>query len=131
MILGVGVDMVDIARFRSWLSEPEKIYRFFGPEESRYCLEDASSAAASLAARWAAKEALGKALGRGLRGLVLSEVEVTRDGDGQPAFRLGPSVRSVLDDRLARTGHRSHALHLSMTHEGDHAMAFVICEGRD
>ena len=80
--------------------------------------------ASFFAARFAAREAFFKALGTGWgRGLPLREVSVTRGEAGQPGFELSDRVREELSRKqVAR-------IHLSITHEGDSAQAFVIMEG--
>jgi holo-[acyl-carrier protein] synthase len=83
-------------------------------------LEDAGTGparAARLAARWAAKEALAKALGCGFGdSLTWADVEVLRGENGAPSLRL--SERAVLL-------HDNPVTMLSMSHDGDYAMAVV------
>jgi holo-[acyl-carrier protein] synthase len=63
MILGVGVDTVDIERFSQWHTySRKKLRRIFSAEEIEYCLENTKKSAERFAARFAAREALYKAL---------------------------------------------------------------------
>lgn len=62
MILGCGIDIVDIARFNHWHTKPiTQLKRCFSDEELSYCLEIPSKSAERFATRFAAKEAFYKA----------------------------------------------------------------------
>ena len=115
MIVGLGVDLVDIARFeRSIARTPRLLERLFTPDERALKPH-------SLAARYAAKEALIKALG-GSDGLHWSEIEVASEASGRPVFVLSGSTAAVLAER------RITAVHLSMSHDAGLATAYVIAE---
>lgn len=121
-IRGVGVDVVSIPRFARALERAPRFRgRVFSPDESKL-------PARSLAARFAAREAALKAMG-GFRDdgprFTLRDLEVVRDADGAPAFRSGAALAAVLAHRGIRT------LHLSLSHDGDVAMAMVVAEGAD
>ena len=82
MIIGIGVDMVDIGRFEAALRRtPALAARLFA--ESERC-----GRPESLAATFAAKEAVAKALGAPA-GLNWTDVEVIRDASGCPGSRSG------------------------------------------
>ncbi len=90
-IVGIGVDAVDVARFRRILARrPGFAARFFTDTEQADARR-APDPAESLAARFAAKEAVMKALGTGLGGFALTEVEVRR-GTGPGATAGAPSL---------------------------------------
>ena len=116
MIVGVGIDVVEIDRFAETLeSSPGMRERLFTPLERDLHVR-------SLAARFAAKEALSKALGAP-PGMSCQDAEVDKNSDGQPYFRTGGTVQarmSALD---------VDALHLSLTHDGGIASAVCIAEG--
>lgn len=116
MIVGVGVDLVDVARFEKAIEQTPKLKdRLFADGEKELSLN-------SLAARFAAKEALMKAVGKA-QGLSFREVEVVKDEFGKPSFELtGQSKQSVLEKGIAN-------LHLSLSHDGQLAIAYVIAEG--
>ncbi|HKT58357.1 MAG TPA: holo-ACP synthase [Microbacterium sp.] len=116
MIIGIGVDLVDMERFeRSVGRTPRLLERLFTPSERRMPLR-------SLAARYAAKEALIKALG-GSDGVHWNEIDVTRDAAGAPRFVLSGSTAEVVAARGI------HTMHLSMSHDAGAAIAQVIAEG--
>lgn len=63
MVLGIGIDSVDIARFEQWHTySHKKLLRVFSPAEIAYSLENPTKSAERFAVRFAAKEALFKAL---------------------------------------------------------------------
>jgi holo-[acyl-carrier protein] synthase len=118
MIIGIGVDLVDMERFeRSVARTPRLLERLFTPAEREMPLR-------SLAARYAAKEALIKALG-GSDGLHWNEIDVTRNPDGAPRFELSGSTADVVAARGIRT------VHLSMSHDAGAAIAQVVAEGSE
>jgi holo-[acyl-carrier protein] synthase len=90
-VLGVGVDLVDLARIARLLEQKGEraMTRFFTDEERAY-LATRPDPTGHAAARIAAKEAVYKALQAlpGARRVGWREIEVTRDGDGRPAIRL-------------------------------------------
>jgi len=123
VILGLGVDVVHVARIRRWLSTPGLVDRFFHPEEIQAAMERGHAAALSLAARFAAKEAYGKALGTGLAGIRLRDIQVINNYNGRPDMVLHGAAL----ERFREMGGTS--LHVSLTHEADNAIAVAIIEG--
>ncbi|MEF2976875.1 holo-ACP synthase [Subtercola sp. YIM 133946] len=116
MIVGVGVDIVDVPRFQRQVRRtPALRQRLFAPSERELSLR-------SLAARFAAKEALIKAVGDST-GFRWHDVEVVQNEHGRPSFLLA----GVAAERVAL--HGITILHLSLSHDGDSACAFVVAEG--
>ena len=116
MITGIGVDVVGLERFERTLARTPRL------RERLFAESERERAVPSLAARFAAKEALIKALGRS-DGLVWTDIEVVSDEHGNPAFRLHGGVAEVV------AAHGVRRLHLSLTHDGGVAVAFVVAEG--
>jgi holo-[acyl-carrier protein] synthase len=114
---GVGVDLVDVARFRLALERhPRLVERLFTEGERR----DAKSRPERLAARFAAKEAVLKTFKVGVGATTWRSIEVTTDDAGAPSVVLHGTAHD-----LARSlGVTS--LHLSMTHTDVTACAFVV-----
>ncbi len=126
MILGLGMDVVEIARIARILAgEPRRAERFlarcFTPAERSYC-DARQDRAGRYAARFAAKEAAVKALGAPA-GIAWTDLEVER-GEGAPALRLHGGAQSAAD-RLD-----VGRIHLTLTHDAGVAAAAVILEGR-
>ena len=116
MIKGIGIDIVDLARFARQVERtPKLIPRLFAESERDLSVN-------SLAARFAAKEALIKALGDSA-GVSWQDMEIVPDDLGNPGFVLHGSAQAVLDRRGITS------LHLTMTHDAGVACAFVIAEG--
>ena len=116
MIVGIGVDLVDIERFERTIARtPKLLARLFSPTERMLKPR-------SLAARYAAKEALIKALG-GSDGVHWTEIEIASEASGRPHFVLSGSTAAVVEERGIRT------LHLTLTHDAGLAAAFVVAEG--
>lgn len=115
MIIGVGIDVVDVARFEQALARtPGLRARLFTDAEQQL-------AVASLAARFAAKEALAKALGAPV-GLRWRDAEVHRGVDGRPHLSIEGTV-AARAEKLG-VGHT----HVSLSHDAGIASAVVVLE---
>ena len=117
---GIGVDAVDIERFRRALERtPTMRERLFTPIELAYVAPKADPVP-SLAARFAAREAVMKALGVGLGAFGFHDVWVERAASGEPSLQItGPAA--ALAERAGVTG-----WHLSITHTSLVAIAYVV-----
>lgn len=116
MIVGVGIDTVNIERFAAHLERsPRLLGRLFAAEERRLDSQ-------SLAARFAAKESCLKAFGS-LPGFRWASIVVHNDDVGAP--------RLVLRDAVAEAARRRGVthVHVSLTHDDPVASAIVILEG--
>ena len=124
MIAGIGVDIVDIARIQALLDRygDRFLRRVYTEAETAYAMRGANKAE-RLAGRFAVKEALMKALGTGKsQGILWKDVETVRGRSGKPAVHLhGQAVKWA---KLRGGG----AVHVSITHDGGKAVAFVILE---
>jgi holo-[acyl-carrier protein] synthase len=118
-VVGIGVDLVDTARFRTALARSPRLEeRVFSPRE-REQVADGPGRAASLAARWAAKEAVAKVL-VDCRGLSWHDCEVLAAAGGAPRLHVSGTVQAAA--AAAGIG----GWHLSLSHDGDMAIAFVV-----
>ncbi len=126
-IVGVGVDAVDVDRFRALLGRRPRFATRCFTESERSDATGSADAAQSLAARFAAKEAVMKALGSGIGAFALTDVEVRRTA-GEGATRNAPFL--VLHGGAAELADARGAgrFHLSLTHTDDVAIAFVVAE---
>jgi holo-[acyl-carrier protein] synthase len=116
MIVGVGVDIVDIARFARALNRTQGLAaRLFTEGEQGLPVK-------SLAGRFAAKEALAKAIG-GPRGMLWTDAEIVTDTLGRPELKIYGTVATA----AARVGVRYW--HVSLSHDGGVAVAVVVAEG--
>ena len=124
MIYGIGTDIAATDRFQRFLDEGNNalLERLFTARERSGCRKR-KDAASCLAARFAAKESFLKAMGTGLRnGISWQDIEVVNDELGKPELVLSGKANELFQSRgLGKTL-------LSMSHDGGHAVAFVILE---
>lgn len=124
MILGTGIDLIEVARIRA---SHEKfgerfLKRILHQTEIDYCFSH-KDPAPFLAARFAAKEAISKAFGTGIgRQLGWQDMEVGRKESGEPFVILHGGGQKLLQERGGRI------VHLSLSHTASHATAMAILE---
>lgn len=123
--VGLGVDIVEIARMRRILSRtPSFARRVFSEAERAYC-DGKADPAVHYATRFAAKEAVVKALGTGFaEGVGVRDIEVRRTSKGRPYVVLTGRAREVAREQ----GVREIPLSLSFTHAEAVACAMAITE---
>ncbi len=125
MILGVGIDIIEVARIASSL---EKFGERFGqrillPDEMAYCLSHRHPAP-FVAARFAAKEAISKAFGTGIgAALGWRDMEIRRKESGEPFVVLHGKGRELFELRKARQ------LLVSISHTENYAAVTAVVEG--
>jgi holo-[acyl-carrier protein] synthase len=112
--------MVQVSRMIRWQRSPGLLARYFHPDELANALAKGVAAPRSLAARFAAKEALVKALGAGR--FALADVKVVNDSHGKPEMALFGAALAAL------THSGANRVHLSLTHDGDYAIAMIVLE---
>jgi holo-[acyl-carrier protein] synthase len=124
VIFGVGTDLVTIKRIE------EALFRF-GDRFLHRILNEAEvaeyaespQAARFVAKRFAAKEAFAKAYGTGIGESVgWHDIRVTHDALGKPMIETSESLSARFQAQLITQ------IHLSITDEADHALAFVVIE---
>jgi holo-[acyl-carrier protein] synthase len=123
MILGIGVDSVEINRFSQWHTySQEKLRRIFSSQEIDYCLSNQS--AERFAVRFAAREALYKALSYAFPNTKIpfltlcASVSIIKR-DGLPHLMIHNNLGIDMSDLT---------LHLSLSHSRAIATAFVVIE---
>jgi holo-[acyl-carrier protein] synthase len=123
MIIGLGIDFVNVDRMKHWGEVDGIIQRYFHKNEIEASYSRGNSSMLSLAARFAAKEAFGKALGTGLRGLKLTDIEVRNNHNGKPDIILHETAMEAFMELGGKW------VHVSLSHEEEAAVAVVIIEG--
>ena len=111
MILGLGIDLVDIPRFEKVCKNPLFIQKYFAKGEWDLPIQ-------SLAGRFAARESLFKALNK-QEIFAWADIEVVSNKDGSPSFKLYGEL-----DEFAK----QHKIHLSISHSKYFATAIVLIE---
>jgi len=124
MILGIGADVVEVARVARLLERYGERFarRVLGEiewDDFRATLHPDRY----LASRFAVKEAFAKAFGTGLRApVLLTHISVAHDASGRPLLRLAPELQALSE----RRGVKAH--HVTLTHERSIACAVVVLE---
>lgn len=125
MILGVGIDIIEVARIHAAVERLGERFldRILTPGEKEYCATFANPAP-HWAARFAAKEAVSKAFGTGVGAhLAWKEVEVARRASGQPYVILHSGGQRLFE------GLGGKQIHLSLSHTQQYAAAVATLEG--
>lgn len=131
MIIGIGVDTADIARFSEWHTYSIKtLSRIFSSQEIAYALKTSRLSAERFAVRFAAKEALTKAIRQTLNPecpllSVYKASSVEKDINGKPYFAIN---WTTLVQNKKNIPHFSPKIHLSISHSKHIATAFVVIE---
>ena len=124
-VIGIGIDVVDIARAEAMLATHRKrvLERLLTEAELSY-VNGMPHPARHLAVRLAAKEAVYKAFQTtpGARGIGWQEIEVTRAAHGRPEIFLAGLAADILASRSGAT------IHVSLTHSDLSAVAVAIIE---
>ena len=123
MILGIGIDIVEIRRIAEAKKNPKFISRVFTEHERAYCESRGAQQASSYAARFAAKEAVMKALGTGLSQGRWLDIEIVSALDTKPKVRLG----GFFAEAARKLGVAE--VYLSITHSRESAVAQAIAWG--
>lgn len=126
MTVGLGVDIVEIARMRRVMERtPLFAAKVFTEAERAYC-DSKANPTTHYAARFAAKEAVCKALGTGILvdGMRMTDVEVVRDSRGKPTVALHGQAAARAKDQ----GVLDIPLSLTYTHSVAVANAVAITE---
>lgn len=124
MILGIGIDMIEVPRVAAALDRfgDRFLRRIFTPDEIRYC-DSKANRAERYAGRFAAKEAALKAIGTGWRrGVGWTDAEVRREMSGRPTIVFHGKAAEFAE----RLGVKRASL--SISHTAEHAIAQVILE---
>ena len=124
MIFGTGLDIIEIDRIRKSLEKYSERFeeKVFTQAEIDYCHAQADPAR-HFAGRFAVKEAVSKCLGTGISGGVAwKDIEVLQKESGQPILKLTQKTKELFDH------HKLNAIHISISHSQDYAIANAIAE---
>lgn len=142
MIIGIGIDMVEISRFTLWQTfSRNRLERIFSAQEIDYCLAAPIKSAERFAARFAAREAFFKALGHGQYQQVpfltmCKKVSVVNGVSGVPFLQVDWQFFPGLSDQLsqpvqsAQCGHSNGVIEvfITLTHTRSVATAMVLLQ---
>ncbi len=113
-----GVDIVDINRVRKILASKRDLFlnKIFTTREIEY-IKKKNYSSETIAGLFAGKEAISKAIGTGIGAIGWKDMEILHDEKGRPLVSLG-------EEFLRR--HEINCLEISISHERDYAIAFVV-----
>jgi len=131
MIIGIGIDLVDITRIERLMEKHGERFqeRYFTSQEIALARSRKASGREilTLGKRFAAKEACAKALGTGfIDGLTMIDIEVVLDDKGKPNIHLTGKALDLLEALMPQGAEPS--IHLSLTDEPPYAQAQVLIE---
>jgi holo-[acyl-carrier protein] synthase len=124
MILGVGIDIIEVARIASAYEKfgERFVNRVLHTDEIAYCLSH-KNPAPFLAVRFAAKEAISKAFGTGIGAqLGWQDMEIRRKKSGEPFVVLHGNGKKLFKSRRAKR------LLVSLSHTANYAAATAVLE---
>lgn len=122
LILGVGVDIVEIRRISEAIGKHANfIDKMFSKNEIEY-LKSRNLRPEFVAGRFAAKEAVSKALGTGFSGFEFKDIEIDRTAAGKPIVVLKGKARLIAQK------YGNYKIHVSISHGVDSAIAYAIME---
>jgi len=122
MIIGIGIDIVQVKRMDRWLKNIPLLKRYFHAQELILASSRKNSEAQTLAARFAAKEAFVKALGTGFVKIALKDIMVFNRENGKPDIQLFGTAKKAFEESGA------DKVHISLTHEKENAIAMIMLE---
>ncbi len=123
MIVGIGTDIVAVARLRGmWERHADRaLDKLLAPDE-RVDFDRAADKGRFLAKRFAAKEAFAKAFGSGVRPpVLLPAIAISHDELGKPIFEFHGQLAEIVENRQLTA-------HLSISDEAEYAIAYVLLE---
>jgi len=123
MILGIGTDIIEVARIEKSITNGTRFReKMFTENEQKYC-ETKKYKGQNYAARFAAKEAFFKAIGTGYRGGIgFKDIEIINNELGKPDIKLSDKAIKLFKD------YKIKKIHVSLTHLKKYASANVVIE---
>lgn len=127
MIIGIGVDIIEIERVRQAIQNNKNfLSKLFTEREIDYFISRNMNSEV-IAGNFAAKEAVSKALGTGIRGFSFKDIEILRNELGKPEVILH-NGSNLIGNKLVGNNN-SLRVHLSISHNNSSAIAYSVLEG--
>ncbi|ELC8351099.1 holo-ACP synthase [Clostridium perfringens] len=127
MIIGIGVDIIEIERVRQAIQNNKNfLSKLFTEKEIDYFISRKMNSEV-IAGNFAAKEAVSKALGTGIRGFSFKDIEILRNELGKPEVILHNGA-NLIGNKLVGNNN-SLRVHLSISHNNSSAIAYSVLEG--
>ncbi|MBQ6820665.1 MAG: holo-ACP synthase [Clostridium sp.] len=119
MIIGVGTDIIELARIEKAINNKKFLEKVFTEEEIKM-FNQKNNRIEVISGNFAAKEAISKAIGTGIRGFSLKDIEVLRDDLGKPVVNLSDTISSIIN--------RNYRINISISHHKTSAISFAVLE---
>ena len=127
MIIGIGVDIIEIERVRQAIQNNKNfLSKLFTEREIDYFISRNMNSEV-IAGNFAAKEAVSKALGTGIRGFSFKDIEILRNELGKPEVILHNGA-NLIGNKLVGNNN-SLRVHLSISRNNSSAIAYSVLEG--
>ena len=127
MIIGIGVDIIEIGRVRQAIRNNKNfLSKLFTEREIDYFISRNMNSEV-IAGNFAAKEAVSKALGTGMRGFSFKDIEILRNELGKPEVIVHNGA-NLIGNKLVENNN-SLRVHLSISHNNSSAIAYSVLEG--
>lgn len=127
MIIGIGVDIIEIERVRQAIQNNKNfLSKLFTEKEIDYFISRNMNSEV-IAGNFAAKEAVSKALGTGIRGFSFKDIEILRNELGKPEVILHSGAKLIGNKLIGNNN--SLMIHLSISHNNSSAIAYSVLEG--
>ena len=123
MIIGIGVDIIELDRVRKAVEREAFIQKVYTAAEIDYCQSRGRSSVQSFAGRFAAKEAILKAFGTGLRNGSMQDIEIVNDELGCPKVHLSGWFEGFAREKSVKK------IWVSISNSKDSAVAQCVIEG--
>ncbi len=121
MIIGVGVDIVQVNRIAKNIENQKFIDKIYTSNEKAY-LKKKNYSHQTAAGLFVAKEAVSKSLGTGILGFNITDIEITKDEHDKPEILLHNNAQKIAIDKGI------DKINISISHEKDYAIAFAVAE---
>jgi len=130
MIRGIGIDTIEIERFKNWHTYPkQKLLRIFSAQEIVYCRSNPAKTAERFAVRFAAREAFFKAYNHVVNNATVPFLTVCKNIQILHQKNGAPQMHAAWQNLLpSTTNHHQFKTHISLAHSQATATAFVIIE---
>ena len=121
MIIGVGVDIVQVDRIAKNIEKQKFLDKIYTNGEKEYLMKKNFSYQTA-AGLFAAKEAVSKSLGTGILGFSITDIEIIKDEFDKPEILLHNNALKIAENKGISK------INISISHEKDYAIAFAIAE---
>ncbi len=118
-IIGIGNDIIEIGRIKKAIERNQKFkYKVYTEEEIKYA-EKSKFPYNIYAGRFAVKEAISKAFGTGVRGFVLTDIEILNDELGKPYVKLKNEIKKKYNE---------FEIMITISHSKENAIATALIQ---